>query len=405
MQHRERVLTALDHREPDCVPIDLSAHPSSGIAAMAYPRLREALDLPPRPTRVYDMVQQLAVVHEDVLDRLGADAIELGRGFCRNDDWWEDWTLPDGTPCQVPAWSVPEREEGRWVLKSDSGRVIAAMPDDSIYFEQTYWPFLDDNGPDTLERAFEECMWTAVEHPPGPWVDDDELAQGARRLRERSDRAITGIFGGNLLEMGQFLYRNDHFFTMLAGEPDRVERVLDDLVDLYMPALENYLDLVGEHIDIIQFGDDLGMQQGPLISPEMYRRFFKPSHEKMWRRAKELADVKVMLHSCGDIRPLLPDLIDAGLDIVNPVQIACPGMDAAGLKRDFGDDMVFWGGGCDTQTVLARRSPDQVKAHVKQQVDTLRPGGGFVFQQVHNIVGNVPTENILAMYEALHETT
>ena len=134
MTSRERVLAALDHREPDRVPVDLSGHRSSGIAAIAYPKLRAGLGLPPRPVRVYDIVQQLAVVDDDVLERFGVDTVELGRGFALDDGDWADWTLPDGAPCQVPAWSVPEREGDRWVLRSASGRVIAAMPDGALYF-------------------------------------------------------------------------------------------------------------------------------------------------------------------------------------------------------------------------------------------------------------------------------
>ncbi len=403
MTPRERVLAALEHREPDRVPVDLSGHRSSGIAAIAYPKLREALGLPPRPVRVYDIVQQLAVVDEDVLDRFGVDTIELGRGFALGDDSWADWTLPDDTPCQVPAWSVPARDGARWVLRSASGRVIAAMPDGALYFEQTHWPFLERDDPDAISEALGECMWTAIAAPPGPLVDDAALAEGARALRGRTDRAIIGLFGGNLLEIGQFLYRIDNFLMLLATEPARIHRFLDKLTELHLASLERFLRLVGEHIDVILFGDDLGMQTGPQISPPMYREFFKPRHKTLWTRAKQLADVKVMLHSCGDIRALLPDLIEAGLDATNPVQTSCPGMDARELKAEFGRELAFWGGGCDTQDILPNAASDAVAEHVRQQVEILRPGGGFVFQQVHNIMANVPPENIVAMLDAVNQ--
>jgi len=170
-----------------------------------------------------------------------------------------------------------------------------------------------------------------------------------------------------------------------------------------MPRLERFLGAVGEYIDIIRFGDDLGMQSGPQISPSMYREFFKPRHQLMWTRAKQLGNVKVMLHCCGGVRELLPDLIDAGLDAINPVQISCAGMNAGELKAEFGKEMVFWGGGCDTQTILPYGTPDAVRRHVREQVEILRPGGGFVFQQVHNILANAPPENVVAIFEALHE--
>ena len=405
MTPRERAFTSLNHREPDRVPVDLSGHRSSGIAAITYAKLRKHLGLSPRPIRVYDTVQQLAIVDEDVLDLFGVDTIELGRQFALDEGDWTDWVLPDGTPCQVPAWVRPERADGKWVIRSKSGRVIAHMPDGALYFEQTYYPLADEHGPRTIPKAMEECMWTAVASPPGPLANGPEglerLAEGAKALRASTDRAIIGLFGGNLLELGQFLYRNDNFFVLLAGESAKAHAFLDEAVETHLAALERFLGAVGPNIDVVLFGDDLGMQRGPQISPQMYREFFKPRHKLMWARAKELAPVKVMLHCCGGVRQLLPDLIDAGLDAINPVQISCTGMDPRELKSEFGKEMVFWGGGCETQTALALDAPAEVKEHVRRLVDIFRPGGGFVFQQVHNILANVPPENIVAMYEAV----
>jgi uroporphyrinogen decarboxylase len=401
MTSRERVLEALNHREPDRVPVDFSGHRSSGIAAMAYPKLREFLGLPPKPVLVYDVVQQLAIVDEDVLDRFGVDTIELGRGFALNDDSWSPWTLPDGTPCFVPSWTPLEKDDGRWVIRSKTGRVLAHMPEGVLYFEQTYYPFLDGDDLEAISTALEESMWTAVASPPGP-IDSQSLSEGAKRLREKTDRAIIGLFGGNLFEIGQFLYRNDRFMMMLAAEPKHAHRFLDKLVEIHLANLEKFLEAVGDYIDIILFGDDLGMQTGPMMSPQMYREFFKPRHQLLWNRAKQLADVKVMLHCCGGVWELLPDLIEAGLDAINPVQISCSGMDAGRLKADFGKDITFWGGGCDTRDILPTGTPQQVAENVKEQVSILRPGGGFVFQQVHNILANIPPANIAAMFDAVN---
>jgi len=403
MTSRERVLTACNHREPDRVPIDFSGHPSSGIAALAYAKLRDYLGLPKKTIRVYDPIQQLAIVDDDLMERFGVDTINMARGFALTEESWADWTLPDGTPCKVPAWALPQKEDGRWVFRSKSGRMISHMPEGAPYFEQTYFPFADENGPRTIPEAMQESMWHVMVCPPGPWVDLEQLREGAKRLRQNTDKAILGGFGGSLLEAGQFLYRNDNFFMLLAGEPEKAHKFLDGLVEIYMPKLEKFLGAVGEYIDIIRFGDDLGMQTGPQISPRMYREFFKPRHKLMWNRAKQLANVKVMLHCCGGVRELLPDLIDAGLDAINPVQISCAGMNARELKAEFGKEMVFWGGGCDTQTILPNGTPEAVRQHVREQVGILRPGGGFVFQQVHNILANVPPENIVAIFEALHE--
>jgi uroporphyrinogen decarboxylase len=405
MTSRERVLSSLNHQQPDRISIDLSGYRSSGIAAIAYPKLRTALGLEPRSIDVYDPVQQLAIVHDDVLDLFGVDTIELGRGFCLEDKWWTDWMLPDGSPCRMPVWAKPEKVGTNWVLRSPSGRVIARMPEGSIVFDQVYWPFLDgEEDLMRIEELYPEHMWTGIASPPGPSVTSaEELAAGARALRARTNRAILGLFGGNLLEMGQFYYRMDNFLAMLGEEPGRAHRFLDALVEIHLRNLERYLGAVGPSIDVIVFGDDLGAQNSPQISPRMYREFFKPRHAIMWARAKQLANVKVMLHCCGAVRPLLTDIIDAGLDAINPVQISCRGMDAEGLKRDFGRDLTFWGGGCDTQRILPQGSREEVREHVLRQCEVLAPGGGFIFQQVHNIMANVPAENILAMYQAVGE--
>lgn len=407
MNSRERVLAALNHREPDRVPVDFSGHRSSGIAAMAYARLREFLGLPKRPVRVYDPVQQLAIVDEDVLQRFRVDTIELGRAFAIEDKWWTEWTLPDGTPCLMPVWAAPERHQGEWVLRSPrTGRVIARMPEGVWYFEQAYFPFLEREAVDQLEAEFSECMWTAVTSPPGPIVAGAEgprlLAEGARKLRAQTDRAIIGLFGGNLLEIGQWFYRNDNFLMLLAGDPGRAHHFLDALTEIHLRNLDRFVNAVGEHLDLILFGDDLGMQNGPQVSPRMYREFFKPRQQRMWQRARALTPAKIKLHCCGGVRELLPDLIDAGLEAINPVQITCRGMDAAGLKRDFGDRLTLWGGGCDTREILIHGTPAQVREHVRRQVEILRPGGGFVFQQVHNIMADVPPANIVAMFDAVH---
>ncbi len=406
MKSRERVLAAFRHVEPDRVPVDLSGHRSSGISAIVYPKLRMYLGLLEKPVRVYDPIQQLAIVHDDVLERFEVDTIELGRGFALEDDDWSDWTLPDGTACQMPAWVKPERVDAGWVLRSATGRIIATLPDGALYFEQCYHPFFEKDDLDHIPEALEECMWATVASPPGPLISGpggaERFREGAKNLRENTDRAVIGLFGGNLLETGQFLYRNDKFLTLLAAEPKHVHQFLDKLVKCHLEALESYLDAVGEFIDIILFGDDLGMQTGPQISPKMYREFFKPRHQIMWSKAKELADVKVMLHCCGGVRELLPDLIDAGLDAINPVQISCRGMNPEELKNEFGRDMVFWGGGCDSQRVLVEGTPEQVKEHVRDMVRIWSPGGGFVFQQVHNILADVPPENVVAMFDAIN---
>lgn len=250
-----------------------------------------------------------------------------------------------------------------------------------------------------------KVMWATLGSPPAPIGFDAaglaQLTEGAKALREASDRAILGLFGGNLMEWGQFLFRMDNFLMQLAMDPERMHRFLDALTAIHLRDLEAFLSAVGPYIDIILFGDDLGMQTGPQISPRMYREFFFPRHRLLWQRAKELADVKVMLHSCGSVAAYMPMFIEAGLDILQPIQTTARGMEAATLKQTYGDDLCLWGGGCDTQTVLSWGTPEEVTADVRRRLEVLAPAGGYVFQQIHNIMADVPPENIVAMLDAV----
>jgi len=405
MTSRERIRAALDHRETGWVPVDFSGHFSSGINAIAYNKLRRYLGFPEKPVRILDPGQQLAIVDDDVLDLFGIDTVMLGRAFWDDPAMWGDWVMPDGTPCKMPLWTMPERTATGWAIRDKTGRIVSVMPEGALYFEQVYWPFADsDDGLDDLAGVLAE-RGSAGMPPPGPLPGGEEgvrlLAKGAKRLRNSTDRAIMGVFGGSLFEFGQSMYGGEAFFMMLAAEPERVHRFLDAATAFHMAALERYLAVVGDYIDVIVFGDDLGMQTGPLMSPAMYREYFKPCHAALWERAKRFADVRVNLHSCGDISALIPDLIDAGLDAVNPVQISCPGMDLARLKREFGTDLTLWGGGCDTRNVLPHGTPREIARHVREQIAVGRPVGGFVFQQVHNVMADVPPENVVAMFETL----
>ncbi len=410
MNSRERVLATLNHEQPDRIAVDFGAHRSSGIAAIAYKKLKEALGITTGDIYVYDMIQQLAIVEPEVLDALGVDVIELGRAFCCKDADWQDWVLPNGTPCKIPAFVNVEKRDGSWFLQSQDRMDLGVMKPGCLYFEQVYWPWLDRNPEDQdfsdIEEAFAQSMWTSVASPGGhiPLTDEGcrELAQGARTLRNSTDRAILGIFGGNFFEVPQFLYRMDNYLTHLGLYPEACKRLSQALCEVYLARLEKWLDAVGPYIDVILFGDDLGGQNGPLISPAMYRDIFKPWHAKLWTRAKELAPhINIHLHCCGGIEPLLGDLIDAGLESVNPVQISCVGMDALHLKQTYGDRFTFWGGGCDTHHVLPNGTPDEVRENVRELCAIWAPQGGFVFQQVHNILADIKPENILAMFDAV----
>ncbi|MCF7855450.1 MAG: hypothetical protein K9N51_11680 [Candidatus Pacebacteria bacterium] len=239
MTSKERVLTAVAHETPDRIPIDFGGHRSSGIAAIAYAKLKQALGITSGDIYVYDMIQQLAIVEPDVLDAVGADTIELGRGFCLEERDWKPWRLPDGTPCKVPAFINLEERGGDTYLLSDDGIDLGVQKAGCLYFEQVYWPWLDrdiaSQDFSDLEDALAHNMWTAIPAPGGHIPLDDEglkqLADGARKLRATTDRAIIGLFGGNLFEVPTFLYRIDTYLMHMGLESDACARLSSVLCD------------------------------------------------------------------------------------------------------------------------------------------------------------------------------
>ena len=409
MTPRERVLAAIEHRQPDRVPVDLGGTPSSGISAVAYNRLVRCLGLDVGPAKVYDVVQQLAEPDDAVLDRLGIDVIDLGRAF-HHTDAWRNITLPCGEEVRVPSWFTHSvAPDGTWEVHDAEHTRIAAMPSRGHFFDQTCFPYLDGYPADfrDLDRAMGKVVWAALVHTPWDRAGEadfwTELRAAAQRLRASTDRAIVVCGGCNLFEWGSFLRRLDQFLMDLAAAPDDVERLLDALLERHLAFLERLCRAVGDVVDIVRLGDDLGMDRGPLVSPAMYRRLFKPRHAALCDYIHRHSRMHILLHSCGGIAPLVPDLIEAGFEILNPVQTNCRGMEPERLKREFGSDVVFWGGGCDTRRVLNQASPDEVRRHVRERIEVFAPGGGFVFNTIHNILPEVPPDNILAMFEALSD--
>ena len=409
MTSRERILASLNHQQPNRPPIDFGGHRSSGIMAIAYNKLKRHLGIETSDIYVYDMMQQLAVIEPEVLDYFGVDTVELGRAFMTDEADWKEWVLPDGTPCKIPKYMNLEKRGDDWLLLNKSGKPIFIQKKGSLYFEQMFYPYLDRDPHEQNFSDLEEALAHLSGLPtPGDHIPQDKsglssLISQAKAFRQSTDRAIIGLFGGNMFELGQVLYRMDNFLLNQMMYPDAMHLFLGKACELHLANLEKWLSAVGSYIDVVLFGDDFSGQTGPLISLDMYREFYKPLQKKLWTRAKELTGAKVLLHSCGGIEVFLEDFIDNGLDAVNPVQISSAGMDARLLKKKYGGRITLWGGGCDTQSVLPGATPEQVKVHVLQQLDILAPGGDFVFQQVHNIMANVPPENIVAMFEAVRE--
>lgn len=412
MTSRERIIAAIDHAEPDRTPLDLGATPSSGISAIAYNRLKTHLGIDPGPTRIYDVVQQLAQPDKEVLDRFGIDVLDIGRTFNTEAMAWTDVTLADGSQAQEPAcFDIRLEPDGARTAFAADGTPIARMPASGTFFDQTYFPYAEGYPKDfnDLPEAMGKVLWAGLAHSPWDHAGDpgfwDTLRERAIALRESSDRALMIVCGCNLFEWGTFLRRIDNFLMDLLAEPEQAAALLDALMEIHLATLRKVCHAVGDVADIVRFGDDLGMNNGPFMAPATYRTLFKARHQTLCAYVHEHSKMRTFLHSCGAIYPLLPDLIDAGFEVINPVQTNCVDMDPERLKREYGKDITFWGGGCDTRDVLNHAAPEGVRAHVRERLRILTPGGGFVFNTVHNILPDVPPENIVALFEAVHEFT
>ena len=408
MTSRERVLAAIAHRQPDRVPVDLGSTPSSGISAIAYGNLKKHLGVSAGQTRIYDVVQQLAQPEMSVLDRFGVDVLDVGRTFNTQDADWQGTRLADGQLAQYPAWFHPQRQpDGSHVARYPDGTEIARMPAGGAFYDQSIFPYVDGYPADYsgLDQAMRKVLWAMLAHAPwdhaGEPVFWTTLREQALAQRASSDRALMIVCGCNLFEWGTFLRRMDNFLMDIYTEPDAVRKLLDALMERHLALLARVCAAVGVVCDILRFGDDLGMDSGPFMSPEVYRRLFKPHHARLCAFVHTHSRMKTFLHSCGSLYEIMPDLIEAGFDVINPVQTTCRDMEPEKLKREFGRDICFWGGGCDTRTILNRATPAQVRAHVLERMRILAPGGGFVFSTVHNILPEVPAANIAAMYEAV----
>ncbi len=413
MTRRERILAALDHKVPDRVPVDLGAMRSTGITAGAYGRFKEHLGLRDGSVQVYDVVQQLAQPEQPVLDYWDADVVDLGRVFLTEPSDWKDFVLPDGRPAKIPSYiNFVADDSGGWLALASDGTPIGAMPAGAYYLSQTKFPLKDWDGEDPavldrLPQLMDHVTWAALPCAPHhkPLTPDHlaDIRRRAKTLYETTDYAVMVAFGANLLEWGQYLCRMDQFLIDLMENRRKAEALLDKLVESHLAGLDKLLPAVDGCVQIIQMGDDFGTQNALQISPRLYREVFKPRQKLIYETVRKKSGLRIFLHSCGAIADIIPDLIEIGVEAVNPVQTSAHGMDPARLKREYGKDLAFWGGGCDTQRVLPLGTPAEIRAHVKERIGLLSSGGGFVFTQVHNIMPHVPPANIAAMVEAVRE--
>ena len=378
MKSRERVVTALNHEEPDRVPIDLGGSVVTSIALSTYANLRAELGLSAGTVREMEAVQQIAFVDEDVKELLGVDVIPVF-----------------SYPPSGEAASVTERADGSLTFEDDFGATLR-MPKDGFYFDWQEFP-LSEPSIDALAEM--------------PWPDPADparyagLREATLKLRQETDYALFGMAPcGHDVFNQLFRVRGMEDGMMdLILHSEFVEAFLDRLTDTIIQAQTLFLDEVGDLIDVHFAADDLSGQHGPLISPKIYRRIIKPRQAKIMEAIKSKTDAKVFYHSCGAVGTFIPDLIELGVDILNPVQVAASGMDTAELKRVYGNELSFWGGGCDTQRVLARGTTQEIRDEVLHRIRDLAPGGGFVFNPVHNIQPLISPASIVTMFEAARE--
>jgi len=379
MNSRERVRMALNHKEPDRVPYDLGGTVMTGINKLAYAGLRQVLGLPRmEEIRIAEFLQQIAIIDDDVRERLKVDVL-------------------DTAPRSSGTFNIEIKDRGDYLYFYDEWGIGWQMPKDGGFFY------------DMFDHPLKNAT-TVQEIDKFPWPDPVAPARfaglhdRARHVAEVEGKAVClgGLCAG-ILEMAAWMRGYENFYPDCIINRDLIERIMDIVVEMKMAFWEKALAETGEYADVLVEADDFAGQFNLLITLDMYRDLFKPRHKKLFDFIHARTDAKIFFHSCGAIRPALPDLIDTGIDILNPVQVSAKGMDSAELKKEFGKDLTFWGGGVDVQNVFGTGTPEEVRADVKRRIDDLAPGGGFVFATVHNTQANVPPENFMAMWETLQE--
>jgi uroporphyrinogen decarboxylase len=363
------VLRALCHEEPDRIPIDLGSTRCTSLNLAEYQHLKEHFGIQAEDF-IIDKMQQSVKVDDRILEALDVDTRGVWLG-------------------------LPERSGDAQLsptLWRDEWGVLREQPAGSPYYD------LVGDSPLSGETSLHDIVGY-------PWPDphDPGRTRGLRErvlaLRESTDCAIVLNTTSIVIHVSQFLRGFEDWFMDLAGDPKLAGAIMDAVLDVHLAILSDALDQVGDLIDIAYAGDDIGHQNGPLVSPDMYRRLLKPRHRRFFDLIKSKSNAKVLFHTCGSIYAVLGDLIDIGVDAVTPVQVTAKDMgDTARLKREFGDKMTFWGG-VDSHQVLPNGTPEDVRREVARRIRDLAPGGGYVLNSVHNIQPGVPVENILTMFE------
>jgi uroporphyrinogen decarboxylase len=380
MNSRERLLTTLQHREPDRVPNDLGGTDVTSICRGAYIDLMRYLGRDPGEIELSNIVEQLPILDDALLDEvIRADTRQI------KEQGGSGWTLKI-------------EEDDRYYRYVNEWLIELKMPKEGgHYYDLVGFPMKEPTG-----EMLDAFPWPDPADP-ARWEGLDALA---KKLYAETDYGLVigCVFGGGIFEFPQYLRGMESFLLDLLQHPDFADDLMARIAEILITAYSCMLDKVGPYVQVVSICDDLATQRGPMISPELYRRRIKPLQKRLVEAIKARTDAYVLYHGCGATRVFLPDLIEIGIDIFNPVQVSADGLgDTAALKREFGSDLTFWGGVCNPQGTLPFGTPDDVRAETRRRLDDLMPGGGFVAAPIHNIQDNTPPENIMAMYETIHE--
>lgn len=418
MNSRERLIAAINHEQPDRCPIDLGGCTQTGINASTLWKLKQALGMSDEAIRIVELSQMLGEVTEDVRQWSQTDVVGL---FNRNAAYgfkyenWKPWTMDDGTPVLVPGgfeYDVDDKGNTRVYPQSDrSAPYTAIMPAGGSFFDSV-------DHSEGFDLDLDEEDLTPIEDFQGDFrvMDDGDMAyyaQESKRLYEETEYGIIGVLGGGGIgdvsgipgpsrRHPKGIRRIEDWLVAHELFPDYIRQVFRLQTDVMLQNLERYWQAVGDRIQVVWVsGTDLGTQHSTFLRKETFQELYVPFYREMNDWVHQHTNWKTFYHSCGAIYPLLDDIADMGVDIINPVQCSATGMEPERLKEQFGDRLVFWGGGIDTQNVLPFGTPEEIEAQVRDRLRIFSAGGGYVFSTIHNIVANVPVENLIRMYETV----
>jgi hypothetical protein len=415
MNSRQRVQSALNHQQPDRVPLDLGGSAVTGMHASSVYQIRQALQLDPpgTPVKITEPYQLLGEIQPDLMDALGVDVLPLPSprtlfGFANQG--WKPWTTFDGTPVLVPEGFNTDPEPDGSLLMYPEGDKSAPpsgkMPAGGFYFDTLIrQPPIDEERLDPLDNL--------QEFGPISEADLNHFASLADQLFQQTDKALLASFGGTAfgdialvpvpwIKQPRGIRDIAEWYMSTANRRDYVYTVFEKQCEIGLQNLERIHQVVGEKVSaVFVTGTDFGTQQGPFISPRAYRDLFMPFHKEVNAWIHQHTTWKSFIHSCGSVYAFIPEFIAAGFDILNPVQTSAAEMDPARLKARFGDQITFWGGGIDTQHTLPFGSPEEIRQQVHERMDIFGKDGGFIFNTIHNVQARVPRENLIALYQAI----